>query len=196
MKQESIDNAFLFLLTSLTLLFGVLNDTVGGPRAVFLQVPLIISGFFVPFYIGYIRGLIDPRSNPERVRGWIYFVFGVATYAWIFSEVTIVDFLNQPGWASITIVVALIGYILATRAALWAKKMIGVSDSIGLSCLEAVFESAAVYLTAYFIYSSWIQHIFGSFAFLAAMGVSGVTILNYALIAKANSTKRQSRAIS
>ncbi len=91
-NQESIDNAFLFLLTSLTLLFGVLNDAVDGLRAVLLQIPLIISGFFFPFYIGYVRGVIDPGSNVERVRGWIFFTFGVATYAWMFTDFRVVCF--------------------------------------------------------------------------------------------------------
>jgi hypothetical protein len=39
-------------------------------------IPFLILGVVVPFYVGYIRGVIEIDTVEERIRGWIYSIIG------------------------------------------------------------------------------------------------------------------------
>ena len=173
-NQEAIDNVFLFLLTSLTLWFGFLNDAIIGSQAILFQVPLVISGLFYPFYVGYVRGVVAPRSSMERVRGWVFFSFGVTTYGFIFVWLLFNDFLKRPELKWISLIVAVLGYLLSWRLVAWATKVIGIITSkatekkITESCLAAMFLSATVSLSWYFFYHSWTVHSIVGYDFVWA----------------------------
>ena len=74
-----LDSALLFFSSSLSIAFGVGYGFLG---AKWLQyyLPMLLLGWFMPVYIGYVRGSLIKDSVEERVRGWIYFTMGLGYY--------------------------------------------------------------------------------------------------------------------
>lgn len=76
-----IDTLLLFLSSSISITFAIGNAILGVEWVAYF-LPLIFLGWFMPVYIGYIRGAIIPVQYPvtERIRGWIYLIAGAGTY--------------------------------------------------------------------------------------------------------------------
>lgn len=74
-----LDSALLFFSSSLSLAFGVGYAFLGGKWLQY-YLPMLFLGWFMPIYIGYLRGSLIQDSVEERARGWIYFVVGLGFY--------------------------------------------------------------------------------------------------------------------
>lgn len=79
-KLEKLDNAFLFAIGLIGLLFTIVQTLRVGKNSLVEISPLLILGIVVPFYVGYVRGAIEYNSTIERIRGWVYFIIGVISY--------------------------------------------------------------------------------------------------------------------
>lgn len=79
-KMERLDNAFLFIVGLVGLLFTITQVYMEGILGLIEISPLIFLGVFLPFYIGYLRGAIEVDSAIERIRGWVYLAVGISTY--------------------------------------------------------------------------------------------------------------------
>jgi hypothetical protein len=77
---DKLDDAFLFVISTVGLLFTIIQVYRANLTGIFEIIPLLILGVFLPFYVGYIRGAIYD-SLIERVRGWIYLIVGVSAYS-------------------------------------------------------------------------------------------------------------------
>ena len=111
-----LDSALLFFSSSLSIAFGVGYGFLG---AKWLQyyLPMLLLGWFMPIYIGYVRGALIEDFVEERVRGWIYFILGLGFY--IASPVlstSITDFLKLGLYSGFVMIIPafIIGYFLGT----------------------------------------------------------------------------------
>jgi hypothetical protein len=193
-NQGAIDNAFLFLLTSLTLFFGLLNDAVGGRQAIVYQVPVVATAFFYPFYVGYVRGTIT-CSDTERLHGWILFAFGVVANVFILADILLLDYL--PDWTPLSLLLAGVGSILSWRLISWVRNVIGISrseemtTSINLSCLSALFLASSVCLMWHFLYTSLAYHSVFGYSFVV---LSVIIFLAFVLVEQTSGlSKKQNR---
>jgi hypothetical protein len=127
-QSDPLDNAFLFLLGSLSLFFGLLNAAFGSKGGLLLFSPLVVSGFFYPFYVGYIRGVIE--SLPlERIKGWIYFFGGTLTYLFMFVIVIFRDYLKTLDYIStpVALLVLVLGGLCARYSMRWVLRVTGIT---------------------------------------------------------------------
>jgi hypothetical protein len=79
-RVSKLDSTLLFFCSSLSLLFGLLQSYFGGIQTLIYFIPILIIGWFLPIYIGYIRGALLYDSVTDRAVGWIYFLFGSIFY--------------------------------------------------------------------------------------------------------------------
>jgi len=79
-RIERLDDFFLFITSVLGLSFSLLYTLFGYREIIYGFLPLLIIGVVIPIYIGYVRGAILLDTLEERVRGWIYFLYGVVFY--------------------------------------------------------------------------------------------------------------------
>ncbi len=79
-RINKLDSALLFLASSLSIAFALLQIMVGGGEAFFIILPALAIGWFLPFWIGYLYGAIINNSPLDRARGWIYLVLGIGLY--------------------------------------------------------------------------------------------------------------------
>lgn len=82
---DSLDDAFLFMLALTTLVFSLLEALLEGKVAVVVFVPFLVTGSVYPFYLGYLRGVVERASWRQamlrRVKGWVYLSIGTVAYA-------------------------------------------------------------------------------------------------------------------
>ena len=88
-KKESLDTALLFFSSSLGLCFTLIHIFL-GELALLYFLPTLFLGWFMPIYIGFIRGSLTLDLVEERVRGWIYLTTGVGLYV-IFMLISIFE---------------------------------------------------------------------------------------------------------
>ena len=79
MTLSKLDSALVFFSSSLSLAFGV-GYALLGIEWLRFYLPMLLLGWFMPIYIGYVRGSIILDSVEERIRGWIYFITGLGLY--------------------------------------------------------------------------------------------------------------------
>ena len=79
LRLAKLDSALLFFSSSLSLAFSV-GYAFLGARWLQYYLPMLFLGWFMPIYIGYVRGSLIVDSIEERVRGWIYFIMGLGFY--------------------------------------------------------------------------------------------------------------------
>ena len=163
---SDLDKAFIFLLGTVSLTFGALNAIFGGPNALLFFLPLLISGVYFPFYVGYIQGAISSDSDPYRVRGWIYFSVGSAMYAGMLVDVIIRDFV--PAIADFAVLIVFMicgaGYLLSYRLVKWVIKVLSMQltgdqrtrlfmNGFAAMSLSAAFFFVEEYLRLYVVQS-------------------------------------------
>jgi hypothetical protein len=92
----------------------LLQVLVEGIRSIVLFVPLVFTSIFFPIYVGYFRGAIA-GSMLERLRGWIYYCVGTATY---FALIVVIlpILLGRPADTSLVYLAILIVGALVARA--------------------------------------------------------------------------------
>lgn len=83
-KVDRLDDAFLFIISLVGLLFTIIQIYMEGISGLIEISPLLFLGVLLPFYIGYLRGAISIDSVIERIRGWVYLAVGISTYIAIF----------------------------------------------------------------------------------------------------------------
>jgi len=79
-RLRNLDSLLLFFTSILGIIFSFTYILFGYREVALAFAPILILGVVIPIYIGYIRGTIILDTLEERVRGWIYFLHGVATY--------------------------------------------------------------------------------------------------------------------
>jgi|SRR5208282_5762527 len=125
MRTTALDTAFLFLLASSGLIFSSLNVTIGGKNGFVLYVPFLFSGFLFPFYIGFLRGVVEFDSDIERIRGWIYLLVGSFLYLFNLSFIMIRDYLQINDTIRILmLVIYIVGwYLFPKRVIPWLVRV-------------------------------------------------------------------------
>jgi hypothetical protein len=78
-RLQKLDSALLFFSSSLSLAFGI-GYAYLGTRWLQYYLPMLFLGWFMPVYIGYVRGSLIKDSVEERIRGWLYFTVGLSIY--------------------------------------------------------------------------------------------------------------------
>lgn len=114
LRLAKLDSALLFFSSSLSLAFSV-GYAYLGTEWLQYYLPMLFLGWFMPIYIGYLRGSLIKDSVEERIRGWIYFIIGLGFYVISPLLSTLVeDILNLGvyGLVVIAIVSPISGFIL------------------------------------------------------------------------------------
>lgn len=79
-KLRNLDSFLLFLTTVFGFSFSLIWALLSQREIAYGFFLLLIIGLAIPIYIGYVRGGIVLDTLEERVRGWIYFLYGVTVY--------------------------------------------------------------------------------------------------------------------
>ena len=79
-KVDRLDNAFLFVLSSVGLLISFIQIRQKSLSGLIEAIPFLLLGIILPFYVGYLRGAIEKDSLGERIRGWICLIIGTTSY--------------------------------------------------------------------------------------------------------------------
>lgn len=96
LKIGKLDSTLLFLCSSLSFLFGLIQTIIGANQALLQFSPLLVIGWVLPFYFGYLKGAILDNSVIERVMGWIFLVFGLSIYLSFTASLIIRQMFNNP----------------------------------------------------------------------------------------------------
>jgi hypothetical protein len=93
-KLDQLDNLFLFATSSLGYVFIIIQFIFGKIAIPLLFLPLLVFGVATPVRKGYIHGALR-NSLPDRIRGWIYFSFGLVIYIWFTVSFGIINFCKN-----------------------------------------------------------------------------------------------------
>jgi hypothetical protein len=126
-KIERLDNAFLFVISLIGLLFTIIQFYREGVSGLVEIAPLLVLGTVVPFYVGYIRGAIECNALIERVRGWVYLTVGVIAYFAFFIESFGVP--NNLGFL-VYFLILTFGAFSVYYLEKWFSKFFGIQDNI------------------------------------------------------------------
>jgi hypothetical protein len=94
-RRDKLDDALLFLMGSLGILFGLIQLYVGFSTLLQFIFPVALLGWVLPFYFGFVRGAIRD-SMADRYRGWIFLVFGLFLYTMVVGEEELQKFVTDP----------------------------------------------------------------------------------------------------
>jgi MFS family permease len=92
MKIGKIDSLLLFFSSSLSLFFAIGYAFINIKWLLFFF-PLLILGWIMPVYVGYIRGAILHDCLEERLRGWLYMFIGMTSYILLPLIFSIIGFI-------------------------------------------------------------------------------------------------------
>jgi len=84
-RRDKLDDALLFIMGSVGILFGIVQLYVGSLTVLVIVIPVALLGWILPFYFGYIRGAMRD-SMADRYRAWVVLVVGLGLYAVILNE--------------------------------------------------------------------------------------------------------------
>ena len=107
LRIGKLDSLLLFISSSLSLVFAIMQIIIGGYNSIIFFIPLLFLGWFMPVYIGYLRGAILLDSVVERIRGWLYLVIGAGFYISLIP-ISLLRTLQQAFGAMIGIIFALL----------------------------------------------------------------------------------------
>ena len=85
-QKDQLDRLLLSATSLLGIFFGITQSILDKNDALTFFILLIILIWFVPVYIGYIRGAMIHDNIVERFRGWVYFLGGILIYV-LFSTI-------------------------------------------------------------------------------------------------------------
>lgn len=120
-KLDRLDNAFLFTISLVGLLFTIIQIYMEGITGLIEISPLLFLGIVLPFYIGYMRGAIEMDSVMERVRGWVYLAVGVGAYLAFFLAR-----INQLLYLLLILFSLLLAYFLEN----WFNRLFKIKEDI------------------------------------------------------------------
>ncbi len=84
-KLERLDDLFLFTISTIGLLFTIIQVLTIGIVGFIEISPILLLGVGLPVYVGYVRGAIEYGDIiTERLRGWVYLVIGITAFAAFF----------------------------------------------------------------------------------------------------------------
>lgn len=179
LKKNNLDNALLFFTSSFGIVFGFFQVLLGDIDVLIFFIPLYLLGWFMPMYIGYIRGNLVFDSTYERVRGWIYYyesLFLYASYVCIYWALFSSDFHEF-----IKIIIGILWINLVLLANKYRRKLI---ESIYIICCENLSRKELERLEKF----SWgpISLALGSYMLLLIVGfnlnLSDYSFIGYTLI--------------
>jgi len=150
---HSLDDTFLFLISSVNIVFAALQVSIAGSNSFILFSPLLVTGLFYPFYTGYVRGVVQRGPLVERIRGWIYFGVGVITYLSMLPVALLRDFYPEAVGVSLApyVLVCLIEYYGIPKLVRWLLLVTNVQPSkrelllLGATALSAYFLSSSTF---------------------------------------------------
>lgn len=94
-----LDGLLLSLSSLLSIIYAVITITIHGVLILAFFIPISVL-YFVPLWIGYIRGSITLDSRlerlEERIRGWIYLFGGTLGYVAHFSVLALLKWHILP----------------------------------------------------------------------------------------------------
>ena len=94
-RRDKQDDALLFLMGSVGIVFGLIQVYAGFSKLLQFIVPVALLGWVLPFYYGFIRGAIGD-SIADRYRGWLFLVIGLTLYAIVVGEEQLSRFVADP----------------------------------------------------------------------------------------------------
>jgi len=141
-RTRALDDAFLFILSLVTIIFAILQATIGGPQAVLSFVPILISALVYPFYVGYIRGAILLNDvKLERARGWVSFTTGFTFYFYAAAAVL--------GQLLLALPVIIAGGWLTVQTARWFSRSTGFKPSVSDLGIIGASAGATLFLSLF-----------------------------------------------
>ena len=78
-KRDKLDTLLLFFASSLGIGFTIISAILRY-QDLLIFLPTLFLGWFMPIYVGYVRGSLILDSAQERARGWIYLSIGTVLY--------------------------------------------------------------------------------------------------------------------
>jgi len=80
MRVDKLDTSLLFVISSLGLIFSVLQIFLTERFVlVYILTPLLV-GFVLPFWYGFLQGAVFHDRPITRCKGWIYLYYGIFLY--------------------------------------------------------------------------------------------------------------------
>jgi len=123
-KTEKLDDAFLFILSSVGLVISFIQITMKELTEIIEAMPFLLLGIVLPFFVGYLKGAIEIDSVEERMRGWIYFVIGTSSYFAFFIFVRInAEYVVKEG---VFLFLVVFGLLIAYKLLRWSKKVFDI----------------------------------------------------------------------
>jgi hypothetical protein len=96
-RRDKLDDALLFVMGSLGILFGLVQVFTGFSTILQFIAPVALLGWVLPFYFGYVRGSIKD-SMVDRYRGWIFLVVGLTLYSVVLTEEELSRLITDPNF--------------------------------------------------------------------------------------------------
>ncbi|WP_287588278.1 hypothetical protein [Candidatus Borrarchaeum sp.] len=154
LRIGKLDSALLFLSSSITIIFALIQVFIGGVGALIYFLPLFFLGWIIPFYVGYIKGGLGD-SVVERCRGWLYLILGIIMSITTLSMALIVRFFSV-----IIMVIFMIPIIFLVR--IWKDTIVrkiskicnyklSNVESMAMSCTFIAVMSFSGFIIAFFI---------------------------------------------
>src|SRR5439155_20325970 len=112
-RRDKLDDALLFLMGSLGVLFGLIQLYVGSGSLILFAIPVALLGWVFPFYYGYLRGAMQD-SMMDRYRGWVVLVVGLGLYAVIVVEERVSRLFTDPHLGVLVAAISLSPFLLLT----------------------------------------------------------------------------------
>jgi len=161
-KLEKLDNAFLFLISFVGIIFSIVQIYAKGLMGFIEILPLLFLGMLLPFYIGYLKGSIAVDSIAERARGWIYLMIGISAYFAFFTPDKIA---GKYGLSFIPYSFCIfVGSIFTYYILKWLNKVFGIGREISHQCAY-LGTAISAFLLAFTIrmiiktYSNFIEYL-------------------------------------
>ena len=151
-KKQSLDNALLFFSTFIGLLFTIISTLWRDLLYYFL--PTLFIGWFLPVYIGFIRGSLIKDSVEERVRGWIYLIAGTGLYLSCITIIVITkDIGKRLDLSIVTIFVSFIlfGIIVHCIIVPWIHRIFDIELSSEIKESYTTTFYSAIYIYIFFV---------------------------------------------
>lgn len=186
---KTINQLLFFATGTLGLVLSLLNDWLKSTVLAGYFTLLILSGIFVPIWIGYVRGA-KISSNEERARGWIYLVFCPMVYMsivglgyYIYSLHIDPIYIYRCGALEfflliLPIILLLLVPFIIYMVLLEGAKLIhtfGLEDSLALRQKFRTTGKAATYLAlSNFCFATWCLLLVGTLSLIPSLEAYGI----------------------
>lgn len=161
-KVSGLDTALLFFSSSVSILFTLDISTLFGKSVLFSFLPTLFLGWFMPVYIGFIRGSLILDLIEERVRGWIYLIQGAGLYV----SYAILN-STLPGWSPIPSSILAISATAAIGIIILPKtlKIFGQERTAKIDRSYCLTAYSAIYMFLFFYFFNQFGHFFNLYEY-------------------------------